>query len=144
MAYLDISEAYPENLAQQQPTVTAPVEAPVVTDRLSPLEWSVVALARGDRISSLYTPGRIAVAMGRIFGTSNNPRLADPRLEALRRLAVLAWHHGHVLPTSELARFFAAGFTSDQLETLLKSISGARTARGRRLAAPLDRDWSLA
>lgn len=132
MAYLDLAQAYPA--AAAAPTVSDPVvRAPSgPADGLSALEWSVVALARRDRISSLAQPGRIATAMGRIFGTQSNPHLADPRLEALRRLAVLAWHHGYVLPKSELNRFLGAGFTLAQFETLLWSISRARLRPGRR------------
>ena len=132
MAYLDLAQGYPPGMA---PFFAAEdkVETPSgAAQGLSALEWSVVALARRDRVSSLAEPSRIATAMGRLFGTGNNPRLADPRLEALRRLAVLAWHHGYVVPKSELKNFLAAGFTLDQFETMLKSISSDRAARGRR------------
>jgi hypothetical protein len=130
MAYLDLAHAYPATLGR---SASARAQQPEpVKDGLSALEWSVVALARNDRISSLGEPSRIATAMGRLFGTRSNPALADPRLEALRRLAVLAWHRGYVLPRSELKRFLAAGFTTDQFETLLRSISSARTATQRR------------
>jgi hypothetical protein len=96
---------------------------------LSALEWQVVALAQHDRLSTLSQPGRLSVALGAVFGGQRpNPRLADPRLEALRRLAVLAWHRGYTLPPSELTAFHEAGFTADQLETLLASISRGRAA----------------
>ena len=128
MAYLDIAQAYPAELSSSRAeAATAPAQA-----SLSALEWSVVALARRDRVSSLSEPSRISIAMGRLFGTQSNPRLADPRLEALRRLAVQAWHHGYVVPKSEIKSFLSAGFTLDQFETLLKSISSERLARGRR------------
>ena len=130
MAYLDLAHAYPATISQ--PAYSGAEQQQPVAENLSALEWSVVALARRDRISSLGEPSRIATAMGRLFGTRNNPALADPRLEALRRLAVLAWHRGYVLPKSELKRFLAAGFTTDQFETLLRSISSARTATQRR------------
>ena len=131
MAYLDLANAYPATISQPAAATDEQQEQPAA-DGLSALEWSVVALARRDRISSLGQPSRIATAMGRLFGTRSNPALADPRLEALRRLAVLAWHRGYVLPKSELKRFLAAGFTTDQFETLLRSISSARTATQRR------------
>ena len=127
MAYLDLAQAFSgEAPAPGEEAAATPAQG------LSALEWSVVALARRDRVSSLAEPSRVSLAMGRLFGTHRNPRLADPRLEALRRLAVLAWHHGYVVPKSELKRFFSAGFTPDQFETLLKSISGARASAGRR------------
>lgn len=129
MAYLDLAHAHSTDMSSSPAGDPAPAEA---VRSLSALEWSVVALARRDRVSSLGEPGRIATAMGRLFGTSENPRLADPRLEALRRLAVLAWHHGYVVPKSELKNFLSAGFTLDQFETMLKSISSERVARPRR------------
>uniref|UniRef100_UPI00300F64A7 hypothetical protein n=1 Tax=Pseudomonas granadensis TaxID=1421430 RepID=UPI00300F64A7 len=59
----------------------------------SALEWQVVAIAQHDRLSSLEKPGRLAVALGVIFGGEvSNPKLADQKLEALRRVSVLAWH----------------------------------------------------
>src|SRR5688500_17039229 len=71
----------------------------------SGLEWSVIALAKGDSIASLKEPGRIAKALGALFGNWEHTRLADGRLEQLRRLAVLAWHRGWAIPLSELRAF---------------------------------------
>ncbi|MEP9402654.1 hypothetical protein [Sphingomonas sp. VNH70] len=103
---------------------------------LSALEWSVVALARQDRIASLRHPGRVSIALGRVFGTRRgSPNLADPQLEALRRIAVWAWHRGYAVPEGELAGFLAAGFSIDQYETMQASIGAARGERGMRRAA---------
>ena len=108
----------------------APVADPVrPAARFSALEWSVVAIAREDRLSSLRAPSRLSVAMGGLFGSRHNPRLADPQLEALRRMAVLSWHHGYTVPTSALTAFTDAGYTMAQYETLLASIAAARVAR---------------
>ena len=101
--------------------------------RFSALEWSVVAIAQHDTLSSLNTPGRISVALGALFGERQNPRLADSRLEALRRMAVLAWHRGYSVPMSEIKAFLAAGFTGHHYETLLASISRGRAARKRKI-----------
>ncbi len=101
----------------------------------SPLEWTVIALARRDRISSLSEPGPVARAFGSLFGLGRQSSLADPRLEALRRLAVHAWHKGYKLPVSEIKRFIAAGFSSGQYETLLASVSTKRLERRRSFAA---------
>ena len=87
--------------------------------RLSALEWSIVAMAERDRFSSLREPGRIVAALGSLFGVRRPNRLANDRLEALRRIAVLAWHHGYTLPVSEIKAFMKAGFSADQFETLL-------------------------
>ena len=93
--------------------------------RLSALEWSVVAIAWSDRLSSLRRPGRLARALGRIFG-GDNPRLADPRLEALRRMAVLTWHHGYTVPPHEVRAFGVAGYSASQYELLVDSIAAAQ------------------
>ncbi len=109
--------------------------APRTITGFSPIEWQVVALARQDRLSTLREPSRLLMALGAIsVGQRPNPRLADPRLEALRRIAVFAWHRGYALPASEIESFHQAGFTIDQLETLLASIGKGRAAlnQGRR------------
>ncbi len=95
----------------------------------SALEWSVIALARRDRLSSLGQPGRIARAVASLFGLWRDSPLADGRLEALRRMAVLAWHKGYAVPVSELHAFKAAGFTIDQYELLQASIGRGRAQR---------------
>jgi hypothetical protein len=121
-------------------SAAAPVTfAPATTQaRFSPLEWSVIALAKRDRIASLREPGRISVAMGMVFGDRPNPRLADPKLEALRRLAVLSWHYGYTVPGEAVRDFLGAGFTARQYELMVDSIAADRAqvsgARARRAA----------
>ena len=58
-----------------------------------------------------------------------NRRLADPKLEALRRMAVLTWHHSYSVPKVELQAFFAAGFTTDHYELLGKRIAEVHVGR---------------
>lgn len=130
MAYMNFTEL-------QGAPVAAPVDVAAVVGEVgfSALEWSVVAIAQKDRLSSLATPGRLSIAFGTVFGNqSGSARLADPRLEALRRMSVLAWHHGDAVPRQEIRAFHQAGFTHEQYETLLDSISRGRSAlnQGRR------------
>ncbi|WP_232328647.1 MULTISPECIES: hypothetical protein [Sphingomonas] len=99
---------------------------------LSAIEWSVVALARRDTLASLRTPGRMATAFAALFGGRTENRLADPRLEALRRVSVHAWYRGFAIPESEVDGFYAAGFTPDHLELVVTSISRGRSERRRR------------
>ncbi|WP_353739211.1 hypothetical protein [Sphingomonas sp. NIBR02145] len=121
MAYLNFSEL-------QGSPVAAPADVLPVSG-FSALEWQVVAIAQHDRLASLEKPGRLSMALGMIFGgESPNPKLADQKLEALRRVAVLAWHKGYALPRHEIRAFHEAGFTPDQYETLLASISRGRAA----------------
>jgi hypothetical protein len=100
------------------------------------LEWQVVALAQQDSLSTLETPSRLTLALEAVFGFKRvNPELANPALEALRRISVLAWHRGHVLPQSQIKAFHDAGYSEDQLETLLGSIGAGRLARKRKAFA---------
>lgn len=96
---------------------------------LSELEWSVVAVARRDGLGTLHPPDRLARLIRLVFGKAlPNPRLASPRLEALRRTSVLAWRKGYSILPSELSAFLAAGFSLDQYEALQSGIGRARAA----------------
>ena len=116
--------------------MSAATAAPRATPRatLSALEWSVVALAERDHPATLRTPGRLSVALGTLFGGRGNPRLADPRLEALRQMAVLSWRYGYVVPSTAIGEFLRVGFTADQYELLVDSIGAARAKRRARPA----------
>jgi hypothetical protein len=131
MAYLAFAETTGGDVVET--ALHQLLRPPVGESRLSALEWSIVALAGRDTLATLRTPGRMVIAMGVLFGGRPNPRLADEKLEALRRMAVLAWHHGYVLPSWEIRAFVAAGYTIEQYETLLKSISAGRAARQQRV-----------
>ncbi|HWI86380.1 MAG TPA: hypothetical protein VNT42_08675 [Sphingomonas sp.] len=133
MAYLDHASAFEVAGAHAATGPWAPQVEGV--EEFSALEWTVIALARRDGISSLDTPGPLARALGSLFGLGRQSRLADPRLEALRRMAVHAWHRSYTLPVSEIKRFLAAGFTAGQAETLLASVSSGRAVRRRGSAA---------
>lgn len=99
-----------------------------VTQRasFSPLEWSAIALARRDTLSSLRAPGPMSIAMGTLFGARPNPALADARLEALRRMAVLVRRDGRRVPLAELDRFHAAGFDHGHFALLSQSVARDR------------------
>jgi hypothetical protein len=135
MAFLDFRTAELSGSIGGARWISSELEAPAPARSFSPLEWLVIALAERDHIGSLEVPGRIAMALGRIFGSRDEPRLADPRLEALRRLAVLAWHRGFNVPPSELAAFQSAGFTTGHAETLLQTVLARRATRRSRKSA---------
>lgn len=121
MAYLDTNSGFSSPRLAQAPA--DPQRA-----SFSPLEWTVILLAKGDTLASLRTPGRLSRALGGVLGLGTKSRLADPRLEALRRLSVHAWQRATSLPASEVMRFLRAGFNAAQLGTLLRSITAARPA----------------
>jgi len=113
------------DLGRSVATAIAPTPSHTV---LSALEWAVVRVARRDRLSTLARPGRLSEWMRRLARLPN-PRLADPRLEALRRMAVLTWRYSFTVPGREVTAFFDAGFTPDQYEALAAGIGAARLAR---------------
>lgn len=133
MAFLDQASAFAVAGAHAVPAPWA-VQDEGRTE-FSALEWTVIAFSRRDSLASLSEPGPVARALGGLFGLGRQSTLADPRLEALRRLAVHAWHKGYKLPVSEIKRFLAAGFSSGQYETLLASVSLKRLERRRSFAA---------
>jgi hypothetical protein len=111
------------------PRAAEPAAAPAT---LTALEWSIVAMAEKDGLSSLREPGRFLSALGTVFGFRRPNRLANDRLEAIRRIAVHAWIYGWNVPDSELREFLAAGFSLDQYELVQTSVGKARTDRAAR------------
>jgi hypothetical protein len=103
-----------------------PVASPAT---LTALEWSVVAMAEKDGLSSLREPGRFSTALRSLFGVRRPNRLANDGLEALRRLAVHAWLYGWNVPDSELREFLTAGYSLDQYQLVQTSIANARAGR---------------
>ena len=86
--------------------------------RFDPLELKVIRLAEADPIASIGPPSRFAAWFERWFGIERPRPLADSRLEALRRFAVLARVTGGQLPVDEVRRFLAAGFSRFQARAL--------------------------
>ncbi len=131
MAFIDFRDD-----ATSPNTFLAPAaDMPVRFEPLSMLERRVVELAREDRLTSLH-PVRPRSWLGRlVFGPQPpSPRLANERLEALRRLAVVAWHEGYQLPASALREAQAAGFSEAQTGAVVDLVARLR-APVRRLAA---------
>lgn len=114
----DMAAATMARSATNQPE-TAAVET------FSMLEWSVIQASDADNRSTLDEPGRILRAFHGLLGVSRKTRLANPRLEILRRMSVLLRSRDPVTTDDESA-FRAAGFTDRQLD-LLK----ARRTRAR-------------
>jgi hypothetical protein len=79
-------------------------------------ERAVIELARSDPLSSLSRPGFWSGVVQALVGIRRTNRLADPQLEALRRMAVLL-SHGRESP-AEQRRFLAAGYSAAQCAVL--------------------------
>lgn len=129
MGYLDLNKAYAQAAPMEAFTGSATERGEAA--EFSPLEWTTILFSRRDGMSSLSAPGRLARLIGRLFGLSTKPQLADGRLEALRRFAIFAWQYGYNVPKSEFGTFKGAGYSAAQAETLLASIAVARVERKR-------------
>lgn len=120
MAYLSRIEPH-DALPVTQPrtrSVTLPKPS------FSNLEWSVIRLARVDRLWTIRAVGRLRRFWNWVVGRGN-PELANPKLEALRRMAVLTWHYGFTVPGDDVAEFLSAGFSPGQYELMAGSINAA-------------------
>ena len=92
---------------------------PAPLARFAPIERNVIALAAHDPVASVAAPGRFGRLLRRWLGLAPPNQLADPRLEALRRFAVLARAAPDRIHLSEVRRFLAAGFTVAQARSVL-------------------------
>ena len=129
MAYLARIET--ENM---QPIALPPIAAnDSAKPAFSPLEWSVIRLARVDKLWTIRPAGRLRRFWNWVVNRGN-PQLANPQLEALRRMAVLSWHFGFTVPGDDVADFLSAGFTPEQYELMVSSINAALSTP-RRIAA---------
>lgn len=106
-------------------SVSAPAPKSSPEPRFSDLEWSIIRLAKLDRLWTIRPATRFTGFLRRLMGRNPNPALANERLEALRQMAVLSWHFGFTVPGEDVADFLAAGFSAEQYELLVTSIRGA-------------------
>ena len=88
-------------------------------------EWSVVDFARNDGLWSLNPDGFLQRLVRILFGIRPPRPLANDRLEALRRFAVIAWNKGAVGP-GQVREFIAAGFSYGDAKQVLEHIARCR------------------
>ncbi|MBO9575751.1 MAG: hypothetical protein J7494_08450 [Sphingobium sp.] len=130
MAYLDLADPAPAASAQLFFAPVRPIEETVA--EFSRREWTIIRLAREDGLSSLREESEFKEFLRLVFGFERKRPLSSPRLEALRRVAVLGWHYGHNIAGSELSAFFAAGYSPDHYDVLLAHIGAERAASAKR------------
>jgi hypothetical protein len=97
----------------------------VAKPEFSALEWSIIRLARIDGLSTIRAPNLLCRFYNWVIGRTGSPQLANPRLEGLRRIAVLSWQFGFTVPGQDVGDFLSAGFTPDQYELLVTSVRAA-------------------
>ena len=94
---------------------------------LRPLEWAVFALSCADRVSRL---GPASAKRGWILGLPTGPLpLANPRLEALRRYAILRRVYGADRARSEREQLCETGFSDRKIEEIDDLVDPARRHR---------------
>lgn len=126
MAYLDLAGHF--GTASPQPLLAPDPAAREAVADFSPLEWQVVRIARQDRLSSLREESEFKQFLRIVFGFERTRPLANPGLEALRRIAVLSWHHGYNVDNADIAEFLTAGYSLDQYDAMLAHIGRERAA----------------
>lgn len=113
---------------------------PASTLSLSPLERSVVFLSRNDPLSSVPGQKGFRAWIGRHFGGEPVNQLADPKLEALRRLAVLLRHDA--TPSEHVQRdFLLAGYTRAHVDLVARIVHQDR--RPRHEGQPGRAQWAI-
>ena len=129
MAYLDRDFAVYQ-AAPGLPMNVSGLGSAAPSPGLSPLERSVVRLSLRDARSTLSASPRWLAGIRGLLGFASPNALADPRLEALRRFAVLTRLDG-VAAGEEQARFLAAGFDPVQADQVAAMVAGAARRRRR-------------
>jgi hypothetical protein len=89
-------------------------------------EWSVVEFARNDGLWSLNPDGFMQRLTRTLFGVRPPQPLANERLEALRRFAVIAWHRGTIGAAGHARDLIAAGFSCNAVRQVLDFIDRQR------------------
>lgn len=107
MAYLDLSQGFPSPSPFALQTQAIPA--------LTRLERLTIHIARNDGIDSLTQPERGNRFTRWLFRADQPNPLADPRLEALRRYAVLLRLRADAMPADETRRLLDAGFAAAAL-----------------------------
>jgi hypothetical protein len=105
MAYLDLEIGFSAGIMSKAAT----------TDRLTSLERQVILVSRGDSIRSVRQRRGTDWMLEIFSGVEHVRTLADEKLKALRRYAVIRRVHGHHMNSCELVRIKRAGFTETKL-----------------------------
>ncbi|WP_232492779.1 hypothetical protein [Novosphingobium kaempferiae] len=113
---------------------------PASTLALSPLERSVVFLSRNDPLSSVPGQKGFRAWIGRHFGGEPVNELADPKLEALRRLAVVL--RQDAAPSERVLRdFLLAGYTRAHADLVARI--ARQDHRPRKEGQPSRAQWAI-
>lgn len=112
MAYLDLEIGIGAGIMS---TPTVPVS-------LEPLERQAIAVSRGDGMRSIRTRRSTDWLLNLVYGVEPVRSLADEKLEALRRYAVVRRIRGDQMEPHETDRAMAASFPAAKLALVHKMV----------------------
>lgn len=92
---------------------------------LTALEWRVIETARWDGPRSIKPDGRFTRFLRNFFGLPITRRLANDKLEALRRFSVRAWF-ADLIRSRDVRAVMDAGYTSNDVFQILAHVAGHR------------------
>ena len=92
---------------------------------LSDLDWRVVEIARMDGPRSIKPDGSFTRFCRNFFGLPIARKLANERLEALRRFCVRAWYWD-LIPTSDMRILVEAGYSTPDAFQILRHVARSR------------------
>ena len=92
---------------------------------LQELDWRVVEIARADGPRSLNPDGRFTRFLGDFLGLPVAQKLADEKLEALRRFCVRAWYWD-LVRSKDLRVLMDAGYSSAAVFQILAHVARHR------------------
>jgi hypothetical protein len=123
MAYLDLVPPAFEILDPPARETLSRVAEPVLTL----FEHDVISASLRDPVWSLRPRGRVRRALHWTFDVRRPNPLADARLEALRRFAVLVRHFGDRLDSVETDRLALAGYSPSQIRAASWQVASTHT-----------------
>lgn len=89
------------------------------------LEWRVIDTARSDGPRSIKSDGRLTRFLRNFFGLPMTRKLANDKLEALRRFCVRAWFWD-LIRSRDVRALIEAGYTSGDIFQILAHVTGYR------------------
>lgn len=92
---------------------------------LSYLDWKVVEMGRADGPRSLNPEGFLARVSRDLFGLPVATRLANDKLEALRRFSVRAWYWD-LIRTADLHALLDAGYSRTHAVEIVAHVAAFR------------------
>jgi hypothetical protein len=121
MAFIDFAQP-----AAILPATATALITTTTLEEFSPLEQRVIELSHEDGLESLRPPRERSWLQRLLFGPPPpSRRLANERLEALRRLAVEARHRGWQIRPSAINAARIVGFSEAQIGRVIDTIGSA-------------------